>query len=253
MSSQNNPDLSQLSRQQFGDGGILYLIPTTLGETDDLSKILPAGNAEIVSELKYFIVENLRTARRFLKKVNRDINIDELTFFELNKHTKPEEIAQFLQPLKAGNDVGVISEAGCPAIADPGADVVALAQKQGFRVVPLVGPSSILLSLMASGFNGQSFAFLGYLPVQQSDKVRALRKLESRIYSEDQTQIFIETPYRNMKMLDDILTVCQPDTKLCIAADITLATEFIRTKPIYAWKKEKPDLNKRPCIFLLYK
>ena len=149
--------------------------------------------------------------------------------------------------------MGVISEAGCPAIADPGADVVALAQKQGFRVVPLVGPSSILLSLMASGFNGQSFAFLGYLPVQQSDKVRALRKLESRIYSEDQTQIFIETPYRNMKMLDDILTVCQPDTKLCIAADITLATEFIRTKPIYAWKKEKPDLNKRPCIFLLYK
>ncbi len=231
----------------------LYLIPTMLGETEDLSSVLPAGNAEIITGLKYFIVENLRTARRFLKKVNRDINIDELTFFELNKHTKPEEVSQFLQPLKAGNDVGIISEAGCPAIADPGADVVALAQKLNFRVVPLVGPSSILLSLMASGFNGQSFAFLGYLPVQQGDRVKALKKMESRIYSEDQTQIFIETPYRNMKMLDDILATCQPNTKLCVAADITLETEYIKTNPISVWKKQKPNLNKRPCIFLLYK
>ncbi len=230
----------------------LYLIPTTLGETE-LDKILPSGNAEIVSSIRYFIVENIRTARRFLKKVNREINIDELTFFELNQHTKPEEIFQFLQPLKAGNDMGIISEAGCPAIADPGADVVALAQAQNFNVVPLVGPSSILLSLMASGFNGQSFAFLGYLPVQQSDRIKALKKMESRIYSEHQTQIFIETPYRNMKMLDDILTTCQPNTKLCIAADITLETEFIKTKTISAWKKQKLDLNKRPTIFLIYK
>lgn len=248
--SRNNSNAPKLLSQ--GVGGLLYLIPTTLGETDDLSKILPAGNADVISSLKFFIVENIRTARRFLKKVNRKINIDELTFFELNKHTQPEEITQFLKPLKAGNDTGIISEAGCPAVADPGTDVVALAQKQGFTVVPLVGPSSILLSLMASGFNGQSFAFIGYLPIQQSDRIKALKKMEDRIYSEHQTQIFIETPYRNMKLLDDIIAVCQPNTKLCIAADITLETEFIKTKPVSAWKSQKPDLNKRPCIFLLY-
>ena len=155
--------------------------------------------------------------------------------------------------MKDGNDVGIISEAGCPAIADPGADVVALAQQQNIKVVPLIGPSSILLSLMGSGFNGQSFVFLGYLPVQQADKIKALKKMESRIYSEHQTQIFIETPYRNMKMLDDILSTCQPNTKLCIAVDITLQTEFIKTKIVAEWKKQKPDLNKRPCVFLLYK
>lgn len=230
----------------------LYLIPTTLGDTE-LDKILPSGNAEIVSSIRYFIVENIRTTRRFLKKINREINIDEITFFELNQHTKPEEIFRFLQPLKAGNDMGIISEAGCPAIADPGADVVALAQTQNFNVVPLVGPSSILLSLMASGFNGQSFAFLGYLPVQQGERIKALKKMENRIYSEHQTQIFIETPYRNMKMLEDIIATCQPDTKLCIAADITLDTEFIKTKTVSAWKNQFPDLNKRPTIFLIYK
>ena len=230
----------------------LYLIPTTLGDTE-LDKILPSGNAEIVSSIRYFIVENIRTTRRFLKKINREINIDEITFFELNQHTKLEEISRFLQPLKAGNDMGIISEAGCPAIADPGADVVALAQTQNFNVVPLVGPSSILLSLMASGFNGQSFAFLGYLPVQQGERIKALKKMENRIYSEHQTQIFIETPYRNMKMLEDIIATCQPDTKLCIAADITLDTEFIKTKTVSAWKNQFPDLNKRPTIFLIYK
>ena len=230
----------------------LYLIPTSLGDTE-LDKILPSGNAEIVSSIRYFIVENIRTTRRFLKKINREINIDEITFFELNQHTKPEEIFRFLQPLKAGNEMGIISEAGCPAIADPGADVVALAQTQNFNVVPLVGPSSILLSLMASGFNGQSFAFLGYLPVQQGERIKALKKMENRIYSEHQTQIFIETPYRNMKMLEDIIATCQPDTKLCIAADITLDTEFIKTKTVSAWKNQFPDLNKRPTIFLIYK
>lgn len=234
-----------------GVGG-LYLIPTTLGETE-LNRILPAYNAEIVSVLKFFIVEDVRTARRFLKQVNRDINIDDLTFFILNQHTKPEEISSFLKPLKEGNNVGIISEAGCPAIADPGADVVALAQQQNINVIPLIGPSSILLSLMASGFNGQSFAFLGYLPVQQADKIKALKKMESRIFSENQTQIFIETPYRNMKMVDDILSTCQPNTKLCFAVDITLETEFIKTRTVAEWKKQKPDLNKRPCIFLIYK
>jgi len=231
---------------------VLYLIPTTLGESA-LDTILPAQNAEIVSSLKYFIVENIRTARRFLKKVNHEINIDDLTFFELNQHTSPDEISTFLKPMSEGNDMGVISEAGCPAVADPGADVVAIAQQRNYAVKPLVGPSSILLSLMASGFNGQSFAFLGYLPISQLDRVKALKKMESRIYSENQTQIFIETPYRNMKMLEDILSTCQLTTKLCIAADITLETEFIHTKTIKEWKTLKPDLNKRPCIFLIYK
>ena len=230
----------------------LYLIPTTLGETA-LDRILPANNANIISALKYFIVEDVRTARRFLKKTNPTIVIDDLTFFTLNQHTSPAEISTFLKPMTDGHDVGIISEAGCPAIADPGADVVALAQQKQFKVVPLVGPSSILLALMASGFNGQSFAFVGYLPIQPADRSKALKKLENKVYSESQSQIFIETPYRNMKMLDEIISACQPTTKLCIAADITLDTEFIQTKNLKDWKKLLPDLNKRPCIFILYK
>ena len=230
---------------------VLYLIPTTLGETD-LDRILPAYNNEIVNRLDYFIVEDVRTARRFLKKINPATDIDSKTFYVLNQHTRPEEIAGFLKPLSEGREVGVISEAGCPAIADPGADVVAIAQEKGFKVVPLVGPSSILLALMASGFNGQSFAFNGYLPVQPADRTKAIKRLENRAHNEKQSQIFIETPYRNMKMLQDIISVCQPTTRRCIAADITLETEFIRTKTIRDWKKQLPDLNKRPCIFILY-
>lgn len=230
---------------------VLYLIPTTLGETD-LDRILPAYNNEIVNRLDFFIVEDVRTARRFLKKINPATDIDSKTFYVLNQHTRPEEIAGFLKPLSEGREVGVISEAGCPAIADPGADVVAIAQEKGFKVVPLVGPSSILLALMASGFNGQSFAFNGYLPVQPADRTKAIKRLENRAHNEKQSQIFIETPYRNMKMLQDIIYVCQPTTRLCIAADITLETEFIRTKTIRDWKKQLPDLNKRPCIFILY-
>ena len=230
----------------------LYLIPTSLGDTD-FDKILPANNTVIVSAIKHFIVEDVRTARRFLKKVNPAINIDELTFYTLNQHTSPEAISDFLKPLYDGYDVGVISEAGCPAIADPGADVVAIAQSCGFKVVPLVGPSSILLALMASGFNGQSFAFVGYLPIQPADRAKALKKLESRVYAESQSQLFIETPYRNMKMLEEIINTCRPDTKLCVAVDITLDSEFIQTKSLKDWKKQLPDLNKRPCIFILYK
>lgn len=230
----------------------LYLIPTSLGETA-LDRILPSYNTEIINQLRYFIVEDVRTARRFLKKVNTAIDIDSLTFFVLNQHTSDEEIAGYLKPMGQGNDMGVISEAGCPAIADPGADVVAMAQQANYKVVPLVGPSSILLALMGSGFNGQSFAFSGYLPVQPADRVKAIKKLETRVYSENQSQLFIETPYRNMKMLQDILSTCQSATKLCIAADITLETEFIQTKSIRDWKKNSPDLNKRPCIFILYK
>lgn len=230
----------------------LYLIPTSLGECD-FNRILPSLNTEIVTALRYFIVEDVRTARRFLKKANSSIDIDQLTFFVLNQHTTPEELSGFLKPMFAGSDMGVLSEAGCPAIADPGADVVAIAQRNSFKVVPLVGPSSILLSLMASGFNGQSFAFVGYLPIQPAERSKALKKLESRVYSENQSQIFIETPYRNMKMLEEIIQTCQPSTRLCIAVDITLETEFIKTKTIKEWKNNLPDLNKRPCIFLIYK
>ena len=230
----------------------LFLIPTSLGESD-FNRILPSQNTETVSVLRYFIVEDVRTARRFLKKANPAIDIDSLTFFILNQHTSPEELSGFLKPMFDGNDMGVISEAGCPAIADPGADVVAIAQKNNFIVVPLVGPSSIFLSLMASGFNGQNFAFVGYLPIQPDERSKAIKKLESRVYSENQTQIFIETPYRNMKMLEEILKVCQPSTRLCIAADITLDTEYIKTKTMKEWKTQLPDLNKRPSIFLIYK
>lgn len=230
----------------------LYLIPTSLGECS-FDKILPAQNTQIVTDLKHFIVEDVRTARRFLKKANPAIEINDLTFYVLNQHTTPEELSSFLSPMFSGHDLGVLSEAGCPAIADPGADVVAMAQKNNFTVVPLVGPSSILLSLMASGFNGQSFAFVGYLPIQPADRAKMLRKLENRAYTEDQSQIFIETPYRNMKMLEEILHVCQPKTRLCIAVDITLETEFIKTKTVKEWKTQLPDLSKRPCIFLIYK
>lgn len=230
----------------------LYLIPTSLGECS-FDHILPTHNTEIVTKLKYFIVEDVRTARRFLKKANPEIIIDDLSFFILNQHTTPEELSEFLRPMSNGNDMGVLSEAGCPAIADPGADVVAIAQKSNFSVVPLVGPSSILLSLMASGFNGQSFAFVGYLPIQPVERSKALKKLENRAYTENQSQIFIETPYRNMKMLDEILHTCQPNTRLCIAVDITLENEFIKTKTIKEWKNNLPDLSKRPCIFLIYK
>lgn len=232
--------------------GKLILFPTQLGDTD-FNRILPVYNNTLLSAIKYFIVEDVRTARRFLKKCDPAFNIDELTFFVLNKHTSPADLQSFIQPLKQGSDVGLLSEAGCPAIADPGADVVALVQSGDIQVIPLVGPSSILLALMASGFNGQSFAFNGYLPIQENEKVKTLKMLERRIYAESQTQIFIETPYRNMKTLADILSVCQPETKLCIAADITLSTEYIKTKSIQGWKKNLPDLNKRPCIFILYK
>jgi 16S rRNA (cytidine1402-2'-O)-methyltransferase len=231
----------------------LYLIPTTLGDTP-WQDVMPTSNATIITSLKFFIVEEIRTARRFLKKVDKSIDIDTLTFYTLNRHTKPEEIASFLAPMAKGESVGVISEAGCPAIADPGADVVAIAQQKGYNVMPMVGPSSILLSLMGSGFNGQSFAFLGYLPIDVSDRAKQLKRMEQRIYSEHQTQIFIETPYRNMKLVADVLQHCQSGTKLCIACDLTLPTQYIKTLTVAEWKKRTlPLLEKRPTIFLLYK
>lgn len=230
----------------------LYLIPNTLGECE-MDHILPAWNKEIIRQVKFFIVEDVRTTRRFLKKVDSSINIDELQFFTLNKHTSPEVLNSYLKPLSEGHDMGIISEAGCPAIADPGADIVRIAQEKNYKVVPLVGPSSILLGLMASGFNGQSFAFVGYLPIEGHDRTLRIKQLEKRAHSEQQSQIFIETPYRNQKMLEELLNTCQPNTKLCIACDITLESEYIKTQSISEWKKSKlPDLNKRPCIFMLY-
>jgi 16S rRNA (cytidine1402-2'-O)-methyltransferase len=230
----------------------LFLIPVTLGDTA-ISKVLPDYNKNVILSIQYFIVENVRTARRFLKQTEPDIDIDSLTFFTLNKHTSKESIADFLKPIEDGHSVGIISEAGCPAIADPGAEIVAIAQRKNIRVIPLIGPSSILLALMASGFNGQSFAFQGYLPIDNEQRIKTLKMLEHRIYSENQTQLFIETPYRNAKILDDIIKTCKPSTKLCIAADITLDSEFIKTRSISEWKNQKPDLSKRPCIFALYK
>lgn len=231
----------------------LYLLPVTLGDTA-IDKVLPAYNAGIIREIKHFIVEDVRSARRFLKKVDREIDIDTLSFYPLNKHTSPEDISGYLNPLAEGHSMGMISEAGCPAVADPGADVVAMAQRRNLKVVPLVGPSSIILSVMASGFNGQSFAFHGYLPIEPNERSKRLKELEGRIYSEHQTQLFIETPYRNHKMLDDILKACRPQTKLCIAANITCEGEYIKTRTVKEWKGTAlPDLSKIPCIFLLYK
>lgn len=231
----------------------LYLIPVTLGDTP-VEQVLPEYNREVILQIKHFIVEEVRTARRFLKKVDRSVDIDSLTFYPLNKHTSPNDIAGYLAPLeREGLPMGIISEAGCPAVADPGADVVAMAQRKGLKVVPLVGPSSILLAVMASGFNGQSFAFQGYLPIGQGERMRMLKMLEQRAYAENQTQLFIETPYRNLKMFDDILQACRPQTKLCVAANLTCADQFVSTRTVRDWKKARPDIDKKPCIFLIYK
>ena len=230
----------------------LYLIPVQLSECD-LTSVLPARNIALVGELRHFIVENVRTARRFLKKCDRSIDIDQLTFYELNRHTAPEDIAGYLAPLEAGEPMGVLSEAGCPAIADPGADVVAIAQRKGLKVVPLVGPSSILMGLMGSGFNGQSFAFLGYLPIEAAARTKALEKMTHRIMHEDQTQIFIETPYRNNALIAELARKLPSKLKLCIASDITGANEHIVTRPVREWQQVKADFNKIPTLFLLYK
>ena len=230
---------------------VLYLIPVTLGETE-INSVLPSYNHDVITGIKHFIVENIRSARRFLKKVEKSIDIDQLTFYELNRHTDRRLTGEYLKALEEGQAMGIISEAGCPAIADPGADVVAIAQSRGYKVVPLVGPSSILMSLMASGFNGQQFAFNGYLPVDVPGRIKALKKLENKVYNEDQTQIFIETPYRNSKMLETMLQNLRPATKICIAAGITTEQEYIVTKTVEKWKKSKlPEFEKVPCVFLI--
>lgn len=232
--------------------GTLYMLPTTLGDVD-LRVVLPDYNLDIINHLTHFIVEDVRTARRFLKKVNSKIDIDALSFLILNEQTQEKELPALLQPLKEGHDVGVLSEAGCPAVADPGADIVRLAQLEGIRVVPLVGPSSLLMALMASGFNGQNFAFVGYLPIASDKRVKALKMLEKRAITENQTQIFIETPYRNIKLMEEMMEHLQPATHLCVAVDISLPTESILTKSIAAWRKVLPDIQKKPTVFLINK
>ena len=228
----------------------LYLVPNVLSE-GNWQNVLPAQIQPILTNTKYYIVENIRTARRFMKKVSREINIDECTFYELNKRTRSSDLPGFLKPLETGNNVAVISEAGCPGIADPGADVVRIAHQKGIKVVPIVGPSSILLALMASGLNGQNFEFNGYLPVKSGERIKEIVKLEKSIRNNNQTKIFIETPYRNNQLISDLLKTCSSNLLLCIAANVTGENEFIQTRSIYEWKKKVPDFHKQPVIFLL--
>jgi 16S rRNA (cytidine1402-2'-O)-methyltransferase len=232
--------------------GKLYLIPTTLGEMNP-EEVLPITIRRTIDFIDYYIVENEKTARRFIKSVHPEKKQPELKLFALNKHTDVSEHLQFIQPLLQGQNVGLMSEAGCPGVADPGAVIVKLAHEKGIQVVPLVGPSSILLAMMASGMNGQSFAFNGYLPIDKSDKKTALKNFEKLSFDKNQSQLFIETPYRNNKFLEDLLQILQPNTLLCIACDITLPTEFIKTLPVNQWKKIKADLHNRPCIFIIHK
>lgn len=213
---------------------------------------MPSYNREVILGIRHFIVEEVRSARRFLKRVDRDIDIDSLTFYPMGKHADAALFASYLRPLEAGEAMGVISEAGCPAVADPGADVVAIAQKKGLRVVPLVGPSSMILAVMASGLNGQSFAFHGYLPIDAAERVKRLKQLEVRAQQEHQTQLFIETPYRNAKLFETLCSTLRPQTRICVAAGITMDEEWIRTKTVAEWRRQRlPDLSKIPAIFLM--
>lgn len=231
--------------------GTLYMVPVTLGD-DNLSYIIPADVMQLVQNLEYFVVENEKSARRFLGSVKTHKPVRELNFQLLNEHSVEKDLPALIAPLLAGHNVGMLSEAGCPGIADPGALLAALAHKKNIRVTPLVGPSSILLGLMASGFNGQQFTFLGYLPSDKAARVNKLKEIEKQSQCLNETQIFIETPYRNQHMLEDILASCAANTKLCIAKNVSLETEFVVSKTIAEWKKtELPDLHKQPTVFLL--
>lgn len=231
--------------------GKIYLFPSLLSP-DTVEAVIPRRNIDLIKGVKYFVVEELRTARRFLKQCDRSIVIDELHFDVLNEHTPGQDVEAMLVPALEGHDIGVISEAGCPAVADPGADLVAAAQRKGIEVVPLVGPSSILLALMASGFNGQSFAFLGYLPLEGAKRAAALKDMERNIRQHRQTQIFIETPYRNGRLISELSSKLPGDMLLCVACDITGQNESIITRPLRQWRSHADDYGKVPAIFLLY-
>jgi 16S rRNA (cytidine1402-2'-O)-methyltransferase len=230
--------------------GKVYLIPSLMGEVEPL-EVLPLAVKKVIDMTFDYIVENEKSARAFIKKVLPSKAQDKLRINVLNKYTEAEEIPSFLDPCLEGKHVGIVSEAGVPGIADPGGDVVRLAHKKGIRVVPLVGPSSILMAMMASGLNGQNFAFNGYLPIEKKDRVKKLQSLERLSQKTGQSQIFMETPYRNDKMFQDILSACQPDTLLCIARDISLEREMIKTDTVKWWKSNKPDLEKKPAIFII--
>lgn len=232
--------------------GKLYLIPTRLGDNPPL-EVLPISVKKIIETVDDYIVENEKTARRFIKRINSRKQQSTLNFKLLNKYTKPEELEGFLSSCKAGKSMGLLSEAGCPGIADPGADIVKLAHEAQIQVIPLVGPSSIVLALMSSGMNGQSFAFNGYIPIDKSERKATLKRLELLSFEQNQTQLFIETPYRNNKILEDMCSTLHPNTRVCIACDITLPTEYIRTMTAQEWKHAKVDLHKRPAIFLIHK
>lgn len=231
--------------------GTLYLIPVPLGATPP-EAVLPAPVLERIRPLTHFVVENAKSARRFLKAVASEHALQTLNLRELNVHTPRTELSALLAPLKEGHDVGLLSEAGCPAVADPGADLVALAHQSGIRVMPLVGPSSLLLALMASGLNGQRFAFIGYLPTKDAERQKALHELEAESRKFRQTQLFIETPYRNQPLLEAILRTCQASTRLTLATNLSLPDESVLTRTVAEWKKATPpDIDRRPTVFLL--
>jgi 16S rRNA (cytidine1402-2'-O)-methyltransferase len=232
--------------------GTLYLIPTPLGETA-LDLVLPEETRRITSRLSTFVVEHSKTARAFLKQVGTALPIQQLSLLELNEHTKPAQLEALIQPLLADTDVGLISEAGCPAVADPGADLVKLAHQRGITVKPLVGPSSILLALMGSGLVGQRFTFHGYLPAKPEERASALKDLEKRSEKDDATQVFIETPYRNRAMLESILNTCRNDTWCGLACNLTTAGEYVATRRIEEWRKDTPEIERSPCVFLIHR
>jgi len=232
--------------------GKLYLIPTTLGDNAPL-EVLPISVKKVIEQVDTFIVENEKNARRFIKSIEPRKQQSSLTLFPLNKFTDPTELPSYLEPCFQGKNVGLLSDAGCPGVADPGADIVKIAHDKNIQVVPLVGPSSILLAMMSSGMNGQSFTFNGYLPIDKDEKKQEIKQLERLSFEKNQSQLFIETPYRNNKMLEDMCQYLESNTQICVACDITLPTEYIKTKSVSEWKKNKVDLHKRPTIFIIHK
>ncbi|WP_438962707.1 SAM-dependent methyltransferase [Nonlabens sp.] len=232
--------------------GKLYLIPVTLGDISPF-EVLPLSVKKVIEKINHYVVENEKTARRFIKSVVPSKPQPDLVLFSINKYTDVTEIPSFLNPCLEGHDMGVMSEAGVPGVADPGADLIRIAHEKGIEVIPLVGPSSILMAIMASGLNGQNFAFNGYLPIDKMERRKRIKELEARSFNEQQSQLFIETPYRNNKMMEELLLQLHSETEICIACDITLPTEFIKTMSVNLWKKQVPDLHKRPAIFIILK
>jgi 16S rRNA (cytidine1402-2'-O)-methyltransferase len=228
----------------------LFLIPNTLGETP-IDQSLPAYASHVVASLQYFLVEDEKSARKLIKQLAPQLSIRELSIQRLNEHTKPEELSQLTAPLREGHSVGIISEAGCPAIADPGANVVKVAHELGMQVVPLVGPCSMVLALMASGLNGQSWRFQGYLPIENDKRIETIRSLDERVRTLGETQIMMDTPYRNEKLLQDLLAYCKSTTRLCIAQGLTTSNESIRTKSVHEWRQSAPSVEKIPALFLI--